>query len=317
MKILMFGRGVIATLYGWALEKAGHSVEFYVRPGRAAAYGPTLPLKLYDARTKVQGVLVEDNWPLRLREDLPADHDYDLIILSVQHYRFEEVATFLGPRAGQATILVFNNFWVDPQVATAPLPAGQVAWGFPQAGGFAANGGITGALFKKVLVGTFGTEPTVRELAVRDLFRQCGFDVEEHRDWRGWLWTHFAVNAGLHAQGFVSESPARVIRSVAQLQQAIFQVRELLPVLQARGVDLRAHAADFAIYRLPPWLGSRVFWLLFKLLKPLRIMVDSYENNEEAARCCDDALVEARRLGVAVPRLEAAAPLFAKELISG
>jgi ketopantoate reductase len=28
MKILIFGRGVIGTLYGWALEKAGQSVEF-------------------------------------------------------------------------------------------------------------------------------------------------------------------------------------------------------------------------------------------------------------------------------------------------
>jgi 2-dehydropantoate 2-reductase len=45
MKILIFGRGVIGTLYGWALEKAGHSVEFYVRPGRAAEYGSVLPLK--------------------------------------------------------------------------------------------------------------------------------------------------------------------------------------------------------------------------------------------------------------------------------
>ena len=32
MKILVFGRGVIATVYGWALERAGHDVEFYVRP---------------------------------------------------------------------------------------------------------------------------------------------------------------------------------------------------------------------------------------------------------------------------------------------
>jgi 2-dehydropantoate 2-reductase len=38
MNILLFGRGVIATLYGWAFEKVGHSVTFYVRPGRSAEY---------------------------------------------------------------------------------------------------------------------------------------------------------------------------------------------------------------------------------------------------------------------------------------
>jgi len=33
-------------LYGWALEKAGHDVEFYVRPGRVAQYGPTVKLEI-------------------------------------------------------------------------------------------------------------------------------------------------------------------------------------------------------------------------------------------------------------------------------
>lgn len=31
MKILVFGRGVIGSQYGWALENAGHTVDFYVR----------------------------------------------------------------------------------------------------------------------------------------------------------------------------------------------------------------------------------------------------------------------------------------------
>ena len=124
MKILIFGRGVIGSLYGWALEKAGHSVEFYVRPGRAAEYGSVLPLKFYDARTKLSGELVEENWTIRMREDLPADHDYEFILVSVQHYHFEDVSAFLGPRAGKATLLIFNNFWKDPQVSASSLPRG-------------------------------------------------------------------------------------------------------------------------------------------------------------------------------------------------
>ncbi len=112
MKILLFGRGVIAAQYGYALEKAGHAVEFYVRPGSAAKYGPTLALDLLDARTKSRGTRVRRQWPVRLREDLPADHDYALIIVSVQHYKFPEAAAFLAPRVGKATVLVFNNLAV-------------------------------------------------------------------------------------------------------------------------------------------------------------------------------------------------------------
>lgn len=34
MRILFFGRGVISTQYARAFEKAGRTVEFYVRKGR-------------------------------------------------------------------------------------------------------------------------------------------------------------------------------------------------------------------------------------------------------------------------------------------
>jgi len=62
VKILMFGRGVIATVHGWALERAGHDIEFYVRPGRASAYGEAVELDLLDARRRVWGQRVVQAW---------------------------------------------------------------------------------------------------------------------------------------------------------------------------------------------------------------------------------------------------------------
>src|ERR1051325_3491278 len=93
VKILMFGRGVIATVYGWALEQAGHVIEFYVRPGRASAYGEAV--------------------------------DLDLIVLSVPHHRLAEAAAFLAPRVGNATVLVFGNIWAEPLAAIGALPVDQ------------------------------------------------------------------------------------------------------------------------------------------------------------------------------------------------
>ena len=46
-----------------------------------------------------------------------------------------------------------------------------------------------------------------------------------------------------------------VMASSSHGRNAILNIRELLPVLQARGVDLKAHA-ELAIAKLPPWLGS-------------------------------------------------------------
>jgi 2-dehydropantoate 2-reductase len=56
----MFGRGVILTQYARAFEKAGHTVEFYVRKGQKTELGPTVTLNVYDARKSVRGKLIKE-----------------------------------------------------------------------------------------------------------------------------------------------------------------------------------------------------------------------------------------------------------------
>src|SRR3954465_3692901 len=99
----MLGRGVITTIYGRALERAGHDVEFLVRPGRAAELGRDVALDLIDARQRPRGTPVTQKWQVRLRETLETDHDVDLIVLSVAHHRLADAAAFLAPHIGNAT----------------------------------------------------------------------------------------------------------------------------------------------------------------------------------------------------------------------
>jgi 2-dehydropantoate 2-reductase len=311
MKILMFGRGVISVIYGWALEKAGHTVQFYVRPGRAAQYGPTARLEIVDARRSILGKRVNESWPIQMREELPADHDYDLIVLSVQHYHLEDAAAFLGPRVGNATVLMFNNLWVEPKEATSRLPAAHLAWGFPAAGGgFGSDGVLRGALTGTVTFGAFLTDPRPRELAVRELFKSAGFAINEQRDFRSFLFVHFALDCAIETEALKAGSMARAFASADHRRDAILNVRELIPLLAARSVDLKDQSGKLAPFRLPTWLGGPMMGLVPKLLTSVRVMLDSHSNMEELRSTCRDVLAEARRLGVNVPRLEAASSLF-------
>jgi 2-dehydropantoate 2-reductase len=308
MRVLVFGRGVIGVLYGWALERAGHAVDFYVRPGRAASYGSEIPLAFLDTRRRVRGARVTGRWRVRLREELPDDHAYDLILLSVQHYRFAEAAAFLGPRAGKATVLVFNNFWVEPEVAAAPLPTDQLVWGFPRAGGgFQRDGSLHGALLGGVLLGTFGTAPSARDLAVREVFRGAGFTVDETRDFRSWLFLHFALNSGMHLEVLKAGGLPAMMASRTHREAIARNVRELFPLLKARGVE---PAGELAPFRLPPWLLGAILGAAPALSPPLRAVLEGHSNMDELRAFCRDVLAEARRLGVAVPRLEAGEALF-------
>ncbi|MEV6625070.1 2-dehydropantoate 2-reductase N-terminal domain-containing protein [Amycolatopsis sp. NPDC051106] len=316
MKILMFGRGVIATVYGWALHHAGHDVEFYVRPGRAATYGDAVDLDLLDTRRRVWGQRVVEKWPVRYREELKPDHDFDLIVLSVPHHRLPEATAFLAPRVGQATVLVFGNVWTEPQDAIGDLPADRVAWGFPQAGGgFDADGVLRAGLLPSVVFGTLGRPPADRERAVRQAFREAGFRLKERPDFRGWLWVHFVSDAGLFSQGLKRGSLSELVGARGDLREGLLAGRELLPLLQARGVDLRRHRGGVLPFRAPTWLTAPALaWLTAHVaLARVSLAAHSDPDAEEPREVCRDTLAEARRLGIPVPRLEAAEPYFARE----
>ncbi|MER5261906.1 2-dehydropantoate 2-reductase N-terminal domain-containing protein [Actinosynnema sp. NPDC002837] len=315
MKILMFGRGAIATVHGWALHQAGHDVEFYVRPGRAATYGEAVDLELHDTRRRVWGPRVVERWPVRYREELEPDHDFDLIVLSVPHYRLAEAAAFLAPRVGRATVLVFGNVWAEPLAAIGALPVEQVVWGFPQAGGgFGEDGVLRGTLLPAVVFGTLDQPPTDRGRAVRQAFREAGFRPRERPDFRGWLWIHFVADAGLHAQGLRRGSLAELAGAAGDLREALLTSRELLPLLEARGLDLRRHRRGGLLFRAPAWLTARVLAWLTAHVPPVRTSFEVHSDPDarEPREVCRDVLAEARRLGLAVPRLEAAEPNFAR-----
>ncbi|MGV9293292.1 ketopantoate reductase family protein [Amycolatopsis sp. NPDC003676] len=316
MKILMFGRGVIATIYGWALQRAGHEVEFYVRPGRAATYGDTVEFDLFDMRHRPLGQRVVEKWPVRLREELEPDHDFDLIVLSVGHHRLAEATDFLAPRVGRATVLVFGNLWTEPLDAIGALPVDQVAWGFPQGGGgFGADGVLRGFLLRSVVFGTLGEPPTYRELAVRKAFREAGLRIKERPDFRGWLWVHFVSDAGLFSQGLRLGSLSDLAGSTRDMREGLLAGRELLPLLEARGIDLRRHRGGLLLFRAPTWLTAPVLAWLTAHVGPVRASFAAHNNPdaEEPREVCRDTLAEARRSGISVPRLEAAEPLFARE----
>jgi 2-dehydropantoate 2-reductase len=307
LKILMFGRGSITTFYGWALERAGHSVEFYVRPERLVEAGSGVPLGFYDARSSRRGTPIEERYLARLRADIPQDHDYDVVVISVQSDQFEKAVADLRGRISDATVLVLGNFWADPEHATSPLPSDRLVWGFPSAGGvFDGTGTLRGALLRPMRFGSLHGAPTARELQIHELFRSSGFSVRQQRDFRGWLWVHFASGAALLPQALLAGSVRKVISSGPEWKRVRQNMSDAEAVLTARGVNLSAHRTSLLVTRVPAWLTVPVMRLAVRLSRPLRAASDAGVNEHEAHSSLRAVIDEAHRLGVGVPHLEEA-----------
>ena len=316
MRVLMFGRGVIATLYGHVLQTAGHQVQFYVRPGRAAEYGDDVRMDIIDARRRPGAQRVRATIPLRLRESVDPADGFDLVVLSVAHYRLAEAAAFLAPRIGDATVLVFGNVWQEPLTAVAPLQADRVVFGFPMGGGgFSEDGVLHGGLLRSVIIGRAGTSPNPREAAVADLFRSTGLSVREEADMRGWLFIHFLADAGMFAQGVHSGALAGMIGNRRALRAALETGRELIPVLTSRGVDLSRHRSALIPFRMPAPVAAAMG--LATTLFPIArgsLAAHTDPHSTEAVAILHDMLSEARRLDIPAPRLEATVRELPSEL---
>ncbi|RKR75943.1 ketopantoate reductase family protein [Frondihabitans australicus] len=316
MRILMFGRGVIATIYGSALQAAGHDVGFLVRPGRAAEYGSDVRLDLLDARHKASGRRSRETVTLRLREKLDVDDRFDLVIVSVGHHRLAEAAAFLAPRIGDATVLVFGNVWAEPADAVAPIPLSQVVWGFPQAGGgFGDDGVLHGAVMRAVLLGTGSGDSSrdstardaasvARHLIVLEAFERAGFTIRRQDDMRGWLLVHFVADAGMLSQGYRSGSLARMAGDRRAFQEAFRGAGELLPLVEARGVDLRRHRSATMPFRRPGLMGAVAAWASARFaLARASLAAHTDPDTAEARALLLDVGAGVARLGLAAPRL--------------
>jgi 2-dehydropantoate 2-reductase len=108
---------------------------------------------------------------------------------------------------------------------------------------------------------------------------------------------------------------AKLVGATGDLREALLTSRELLPLLEARGVDLRRRRGSVLPFCAPTWqTAPELAWLLAHF-RPARVNFEAHSDPgaEEPRAICRDTLTEARRLGVAVPRLEAAEPSFARE----
>ncbi len=300
MKILFLGRGVIGTLYAWAFEHAGHTVEFYVREGRKAQYGAQVNLELWDARRSKKEWLVKERWSIVTHEEIKETHDYDLIFMSVNPEQVSSVVTYLAPRVGNATVLFFNNFWQDPQSAVQPIPLSQLVFGFPGAGGGFEGNTLYGGLYKTVQFGTFESEPTKRDLAVRKLFTGAGFKVVVQKDPQSWLWNHFALNAAMEAEVLKSGSFEKVISSSEALTGIGHTMKEIVPVLKAKGAKLDILTS--VVNALPP----RVFGFLMRnvVFSPKSMSYALVAHNHfKVGYAVQEVLSDARKYGIKTPRL--------------
>jgi 2-dehydropantoate 2-reductase len=300
MRILMFGAGVIGSVYGYALAQAGVDVTHYVRPGKKQGMEKGISLRLLDGRSKPSQE-ISANYQLKVVDSLSPEDDYDFYIVSVRHYQLDSVLPILKDNVGKADVLFFNGNWAGFELIDQVLPRTKYLWGFPVAGGgYTPDGVLNAALLDEVRLGEVNGQVTSRLEQLKQIFEQARLKVDIQPNIQHWLWVHFAINSGVIGAAFKAGGATQLLNSIPRLRDAILAGRDALAVCQARNVNIKNFSDAKAFYQ-PSWLGAIAIWLMMKTNKPARKIMENHTAIDELQEIYCDVLKTGETLGIAMP----------------
>jgi 2-dehydropantoate 2-reductase len=304
MKILIVGRGVVGTIYGWALSQAGVDVTHVVRK----EVPDTDTLDLLDLRPGYPKNTRAAYAPKTVGQIAPSD-GFDLVIVATKHYQAADAVRQYLPGAPGATFLLFTANWDGTEEIDRLLPRSSILWGYAAAsGGPDAQGTLIATVAPSVRFGVLEGSDPEKFKSVTELFQRAGFALDIKANIVEWLWVHHAINAGGIGICLWAGGIAESTRSLKTLRLGVLAIREALDVVAARGVDLKSYPDAKSVLNVPVWLaGLAVTYAIRFTEKGRRLLRGSHFANspEEMKRYYFDVLNTGENLGVAMPHLSA------------
>ncbi len=250
MKILIYGAGVLGSLYAARLQEAGNDVSLLARGQRLAdlrAHGLVLENALTHEQTTAQVNVVE-----RLA---PGDA-YDLVIVLMRKNQVAAILPELAANSHTPNVLFMGNNVAGPEEYIRALGRERVLSGFASSGGERRGYVIhyatgLGESRPRATIGETDGGMSLRLNEIARTLEHAGFDVSISSNMDAWLKTHAAlvspIAGALYMAGGDNYRLSRTRDGIVLLVRAFHEGTQ---VLHALGIPLVPAAAR--IYELIP-----------------------------------------------------------------
>ncbi len=301
MKILVYGAGVIGSVYAARLQEAGYQVTLLARGQRAAslrAHG----IQLEDARTGQRTTT-----PVPIIDHLAPTDTYDLVLVTVRMDQVESVLPALAANHQIPTVLfLLNNPAGMPRLQV--LDPQRVVLGFPGMGGTRQGEVVRYVLIRQqpTTLGEVDGRLTPRVQQLATVLRKAGFPVALSHDMQAWLKTHAVfvscVSAALAMVGGDSVRLAHTRTSVVMMVKAI---REGFAALQALGTMEMPFNLKVLFLWMPEWFAVRYWQYAFRTaVGTLAIAPHANAARDEMRQVATDMAALLRGSSVPTPTLD-------------
>lgn len=266
MKILVYGAGVVGSLYAARLKQAGNEVAVLDRPERLAF--------IRDHGILIEDVLSGKGAVVRVATvaELAPDDAYDLIIVMVRKTQVASVLPALSKHRKTPNILLMVSNAAGYYDWIEAIGRERLLIGFAGAGGALDDNVVYYTVVPRWLqpttLGELDGETTPRLKQIAKTFSRAGFPVAISRNMDAWQKTHTALVLPMANALYVAGGDNRQLANQPEMLQLLVRaVREGLQVLRQLGVPvtppkLRAWAwipAPILVWILRRWANSTHF----------------------------------------------------------
>ena len=249
MRILIFGAGVIGSLYGALLAEAGYDVSVYAR-------GRRLESLIRDGLLYKNGGKIRKA-PVRVLSKLEEEDCYDLILLTVRenqlHAALEELRQNISP-----TIVTMVNSLETYDSWDAICGAGRIIPAFPGAGGGFDGNVLDAALTPRLIQPTTFGKTDGRERALARVLHRAKIPCQIVPDMHAWQLCHLAMVVPIADAYYKAADPEHAGRDAALMRKTAKQIRDNLDAIAAR--KIRLSPGKMQAFRLLP--TPLVGWIL-------------------------------------------------------
>jgi 2-dehydropantoate 2-reductase len=256
MKILIYGAGVIGSIYAVRLYEAGCDITLLARD------------KHYED-LKQNGVIIKDTLtgkqstskvPLTLQ--LEANDFYDLIIVTVRLNQLDTVVPILKNNTVCPSIMLMLNNPGSIEQLTNELNPKHVILGFPGVGGTCQNNIIDYIQIKQqeTTVGEINGEISVGIKEIKNLFERAGFKVAISSDMEAWLKIH-AIFVACIAAAIIKENGDSVQLGMKRdsVKMMVKSIREGFTACKTLGMSISPFNLKMIFIIMPQWF-SVLYW---------------------------------------------------------
>jgi len=263
MNVLIVGAGVIGSIYGWALSKAGHTITHLVRSGRSGQFRNGIAIDMMDRR-KGHKKWCNDIYHITVIETIPSNNDFEIVIIPVRHYALEDTLKQLVPAIPNAGYILLTQNWKGISEIDSILPHDKYIFGDAKAGGSFHENKLIGTIYA-IDIGSIDNVETEILKKAQTLFMSSDLKTTIQNNILHYLWVQYAINGGGWPAVVQAGSLKSVFKSPQLVQSLLLSIRECIGILKARGVETGKYS-EIKLYITDSPLKKIFYMFMMKLL---------------------------------------------------